>query len=292
MIVITTPTGSIGRQVLEHLLESGEQIRVIARDPSKLPANVRERVEVIEGSHGDADVVNKAFAGADAVFWLVPPNFQATSLEQAYVGFSRPAAEALKKNGVKRVVIVSALGRGWPRDTGYVSASIAMDDLIESTGISCRVLTMPGFMDNTRLQAQPIKTQGMFFGPLDPDRKLPFCATRDIAPVATKWLLDSSWSGQEDVAVLGPENISMNGMAQILSEVLNKPVRYQQIPLEALKSQLAERGASEAMAQGMIDMMAAKNEGLDLSVPRTPEATTPTTFRQWCEEELKPLLLS
>ncbi len=292
MIVITTPTGSIGRQVLEHLLESGEQIRVIARDPSKLPANVRERVEVIEGSHGDADVVNKAFAGADAVFWLVPPNFQATSLEQAYVGFSRPAAEALKKNGVKRVVIVSALGRGWPRDTGYVSASIAMDDLIESTGISCRVLTMPGFMDNTRLQAQPIKTQGMFFGPLDPDRKLPFCATRDIATVATKWLLDSSWSGQEDVAVLGPENISMNDMAQILSEVLNKPVRYQQIPLEALKSQLAERGASEAMAQGMIDMMAAKNEGLDLSVPRTPEATTPTTFRQWCEEELKPLILS
>ena len=292
MIVITTPTGSIGHQVLHHLLESGERIRVIARDPSKLPANVRERVEVVEGSHGDADVVNKAFAGADAVFWLVPPNFQATSLEQAYVGFSRPAAEALKKNAVKRVVIVSAIGRGWPRDTGYVSASVAMDDLIESTGVSCRVLTMPGFMDNTRLQAQPIKTQGMFFGPLDPDRKFPFCATRDIATVAAKWLLDSSWSGQKDVAVLGPENISMNDMAQTLSEVLDKPVRYQQIPLEALKSQLAGRGASEAMAQGMIDMMAAKNEGLDLSVPRTPEATTPTTFRQWCEEELKPVILA
>ncbi len=291
MIVITTPTGAIGHQVLQNLLEGGEQIRVIVRDPAKIPANIRERVEVIEGSHGDADVVNKAFAGADSVFWLVPPNLQATSLEQAYVGFSRPAAESIKMQGVKRVVIVSALGRGWPRDSGYVSASLAMDDLIESTGVSCRVLTMPGFMDNTLRQVQPIKTQGMFFGPLDGDRKDPYCATRDIAAVAAKWLLDSSWSGQEDVPVLGPEDLSCNDMAKILSEVLGNPVRYQQIPFESLKSQLTGHGASESMAQGMIDMMIAKNEGLDHVVSRTPEGTTPTTFRQWCEEEFKPAVL-
>ena len=45
---------------------------------------------------------------------------------------------------------------------------------------------------------------------------------------------------------------------------------------------------SEAMAQGMVDMMLAKNDGLDNAEPRTPESTTPTSFRQWCEEVLKP----
>jgi uncharacterized protein YbjT (DUF2867 family) len=50
MIVITTPTGQIGRQVLGHLLESGEQLRVIARDPSQLPAGVREDLDIVEGS--------------------------------------------------------------------------------------------------------------------------------------------------------------------------------------------------------------------------------------------------
>ncbi len=292
MIVITTPTGAIGHRVLENILESGERIRVIVRDPSKLPANIRERVEVIEGSHGDADVVNKAFSGADSVFWVIPPNFQAISLEQAFVDFSRPAADAFKKHGVKRVVIVSALGRGWPRHTGLISASLAMDDLIESTGVSCRVLTMPGFMDNTLRQVQPIKTEGTFFGPIDPDRKDPYCATRDIAAVAAKWLLDSSWTGQQDVPVLGPEDLSCNDMARILSDVLGKSVRYQQIPFDALKAQLTGQGASDAMAQGMIDMMVAKNEGLDHVAPRTPEGTTPTSFRQWCEEELKPAVLS
>jgi hypothetical protein len=42
------------------------------------------------------------------------------------------------------------------------------------------------------------------------------------------------------------------------------------------------------MAQSMADMMVAKNEGLDNAEPRTPRATIPTSFRQWCDEVLKP----
>jgi len=49
---------------------------------------------------------------------------------------------------------------------------------------------------------------------------------------------------------------------------------------------------SEAMAQAMLDLMVAKNEGLDNMEPRTPQSTSPTSFRQWCEEVLKPAVLS
>ena len=114
MIIITTPTGQIGRQVLGNLLDSGEQLRVIARDPSQLPAEVREDLDIVEGSHGDAAVVDKAFAGADAVLWLTPADPQAPSVEAAFAGFTRPAAEAFHRHGVRRVVGVSMLGRGTP----------------------------------------------------------------------------------------------------------------------------------------------------------------------------------
>jgi uncharacterized protein YbjT (DUF2867 family) len=291
MIVVTTPTGSIGQQVLGNLFDSGEAIRVIARDPSRLSTKTRERVEVIQGSHGDIDVVNKAFKGADAVFWLVPPDFQAKSVEAAYVDFTRPACDAFRSQRVKRVVGVSALGRGWLRNAGLVSVSLAMDDLIASTGVSYRALAMPSFMDNILNQVEAIKTQGMFFSPISGDRKLPTCATRDIASVAAKLLLDPSWSGQGSVPVLGPEDLSFNGMAKIMSDVLGKPMRFQQIPFEAFKARLIGHGMSEAMAQGMVDMMVAKNEGLDNVEPRTPQFTTPTSFRQWCEEVLKPAVL-
>ncbi|MBC7977049.1 MAG: NAD(P)H-binding protein [Myxococcales bacterium] len=290
MIVVTAPTGAIGHQVLEHLLRSGSgPVRVIARDPSRLPAQLRDQVEVVQGSHGDSDVVNRAFAGADAVFWLVPPDPRARTVDAAYVDFTRPACEALERNGVRRVVGVSALGRGTNvvANAGLVTASLAMDDLIAGSGVSYRALTMPSFMDNTLRQVEAIKNQGMFFSPIAGDRKLPTCATRDIAAAAAKLLRDPSWSGHGHLAVLGPEDLSFDDMGRIMSEVLGKAVRYQQISGEALMARLTSAGMSEAMAQGTVDMMAAKNDGLDNAEARTPENTTPTSFRQWCEDVLK-----
>src|SRR6516162_3061055 len=132
MIVITAPTGQIGRQVLGNVLNSSEPIRVIARDPSRLPSELRERVDVVQGSHGDSRTVNKGFAGADTVFWLVPRDPKAESVEAAYLGFSRPACAAFKSQGVTRVVGISALGRGtpWAANAGFVTASLQMDDLV------------------------------------------------------------------------------------------------------------------------------------------------------------------
>jgi uncharacterized protein YbjT (DUF2867 family) len=294
MIVVTTPTGAIGRQVLEHLLASGESVRVIARDPSRLSLSprLRTRVGVVQGSHGDAAVVNEAFSGADAVFWVVPPSPQAESVAAAYLDFTRPACDAIRSQGVRRVVSVSALGRGVNRNAGLVSASLAMDDLIASTGVSFRALAMPSFMDNILRQVESIKNHGTFVSPIAGDRKVPMCATRDIAAVAATLLRDRSWSGQGSVPVLGPEDVSYKEMAEIMSEVLGTPVHFHQIPIKVYKARLIERGTSEAMAQGMAEMMEAKNAGLDNAEPRTPQATTPTSFRQWCEEFLKPAVLN
>ena len=290
MIIITAPAGQIGHQVLGNVLSSGEPIRVIVRNPSRLRAEARERVEVVQGSHGDIDVIDQAFAGADAVFWLVPPDPHANSVEAAYVDFTRPACDAFKRHGVQRVVGISALGRGTvaARHAGLATASLAMDDLIASTGVSYRALTMPSFMDNLLRQVPAIKDRGVFVTPISGDRKLPSCATRDIATAAARLLLDGSWSGAGHVAVLGPEDLSFNDMAQIMSEVLSQPVRYQQITGQALKDRLTGAGMSDAMAQATVDMMIAKDQGLDNAEPRTPESTTPTSFRQWCEQVLNP----
>jgi uncharacterized protein YbjT (DUF2867 family) len=292
MIVITTPTGQIGHQVVENLLDSGEELRVIAREASLLSDEIRDRVDVVEGSHSDASVVDRAFAGADAVFWLAPPDPRAPSVEAAFVDFTRPAAEALTRYSVGRVVGVTALGRGtpWADKAGYVTGSLAMDDLIAASGASYRALTNPSFMDNTARQVPSIKNQGVFFSPIAGDRKLPTVATRDIAAAAARLLLDESWDGFGEVPLLGPEDLSFEDMAVIISEVLGTEVRFQQTTFEAYKERFVSFGMTDAMAQGMTDMACAKNEGLDNAVARTAENSTPTSFRQWCEEVLKPAI--
>jgi uncharacterized protein YbjT (DUF2867 family) len=298
MIVITAPTGDIGSQVLRNLLDGaplqGEKLRVIVRDPGRLPGPVRERVDVVPGSHSDADVVDRAFAGADAVFWLVPPDAQAPSLDVAYSGFTRAAAKALTVHGVGHVVGVSALGRGTSvaDHAGLVTASLAMDDLIAGTGVAYRALANPSFMDNLLRQVDSIRDAGVFTDTTDAGRKAPAAATRDIAAVAARLLLDRTWTGVGSVPVLGPEDLSPGDMARIMSEVLGQPVRYERQSIEDSGAALAGYGMGGAFVQGMVDMMRAKDEGLDDGVPRTPETASPTTFRQWCEEVLRPAVFS
>jgi uncharacterized protein YbjT (DUF2867 family) len=295
MIVITTPTGDIGSQLLHLLLEDahGEDLRVVVRDPAKLPGAVRERVDVVTGSHGDTEVVGKAFTGADAVFWVVPPDHQAPSLEVAFSGFTRAAAEAFTAQGVGHVVGVSALGRGTPvaGQAGLVTASLAMDDLIATTGVAYRALANPSFMDNLLRQTASIRDNGVFTDTVAADRVAPAAATRDIAAAAAGLLLDRSWTGTGSVPVLGPEDLSANDMARIVSEVLGRSVRYERQPLDAVAATLSGYGFGDAFVQGMVDMMRAKDDGLDDGILRTPETASPTTFRQWCEQVLKPAVL-
>lgn len=290
MITVTSPTGSIGRLVVDRLLDEGVHVRVVARDPHRLPGHVRDRVEVVEGSHGDGDVAAAAFDGAEGVFWLVPPDPRGESVHAAYIDFTEPAAKVFSGGGVGRVVGISALGRGVDLNAGHVTASLAMDDLIVSTGVNYRALTMPSFMENLLRQIEPIRNRGVFFSPIAGDNRMPSCAVRDIAAAATGLLLDSTWSGTGHLPVLGPEDLSFDEMAEIMSDVLGRPVRFQQIDGEAYKATMTGNGMSEAMAQAMLDMAMAKSYGLDTAEPRTPEGTSPTTFRQWCEDTLKPAM--
>jgi uncharacterized protein YbjT (DUF2867 family) len=290
MIVITAPTGLIGHQVLADVLAGDEPVRVVVRDPAKLPAAVRDRVEVVTGSHGDPAVVDRAFTGADAVFFLPPPQPGAATVDDAFAGFARPAADAVARLGVPHVVGISALGRGTPvaDRAGYVTATLAVDDLFAATGTAYRALTMPSFMDNVARQVVPIRDHGVLYGIDDPDRPAPTVATRDIAAVAAALLRDRSWTGQEERPVLGPEDLAPVDQVRIIGEVLGRPVRYERLPDAAWTQRMTGNGMSPAMAAGWVEMGVAKNAGLDGGVVRTAEWSTPTTFRRWCAEVLAP----
>ena len=292
MIMVTTPTGKIGSQVVKDLLSANEAVRVIVRDGAKLAQEIRGRVEVVEGSHDDATVVAKACDGAESYFLLVPPSFTTTDGAAYYMRFTTPLIAAIKHGTVKRVVAVSAAGRGVPLRAGVVSDSLAKDEAIELTGVDFRALWCPGFYENMLRQVEAIKHQGAFFLPAIPDMKTRHAATRDIAAMGAKLLLDRSWTGQGGVGVFGPEDLSWNDLAEIMTSALGMPVRFQPVPYEAYKKQLVQYGASEEFAASLVEMHEAKDKGLDNAEPRAPENTTPTSFRQWCEEVLKPAVLN
>ncbi|MFF3484233.1 NAD(P)H-binding protein [Streptomyces sp. NPDC002701] len=297
MIVITAPTGNIGRRLLSLLLRAapahGEELRVVVRDPTRLPEAARGRVEVVTGSHGDAATVERAFTGADAVFWLVPPDASVTP-DDAYSGFTRPAVQAFAAHGVGHVVGVSALGRGTPQAAraGLVTASLAMDDLIAGAGVAYRALASPSFFDNLLEEVDSIRDDGVFTDTVAADRPAPMVAAADIAATAAGLLLDRSWSGVDSVSVLGPQDLSPNDLARIMTQELGRPVHYQRQSLDELRSALLGHGLNEAFVEAMVDMKRAKDQGLDSGIDRSPQTGPATTFAQWCAQTLKPAVLA
>ncbi|MFE3197382.1 NAD(P)H-binding protein [Embleya sp. NPDC055664] len=292
MIVVTTPTGQIGAQVLTGLLDAPgavPPVRVIARDPARLPANIRERVEVVAGSHADPVVLKEACAGADRIFWLVPPTPGAASVDGHFRAFTEPLRDVVGDDGIRRVVAVSTLGRGVAENAGQISASLAMDEAITTMDVHYRALCPPFLMENLLHQVEPIRRTGMFFLATTEDRILRTCATVDIAATAVRLLLDDSWTGSADVPLVGPDDLTPPAMAEVLSEVLGRPIGFRRTSSAEYKATLIGHGASEAWAQGLADMVDSLDAqgyyGADAG--STPE-TAPTTFRRWCEEVLRP----
>jgi uncharacterized protein YbjT (DUF2867 family) len=288
MIVVTTPTGKIGSELVPRLLAAGETVRVIAREPSRLSPQIRGRVDVTKGSIDDPGVLSTAFEGAEAVFLLVPFPFKAEDIVKHYARFIRPAAEAIKRHAVKRLVFVSGLRLVSTNAAGTSSLSTELEKTISDTGSDYRALWCAGFMENLLAQIEALKHQGAFLLAARPDVKAPLVATRDIAATAARLLLDRSWKGRGGVAVMGPEDLSYNDMARIMSEVLGKPIRFQQISNDAFKTQFVSSGGSEAVARWLVEMRADSEKNPHGSIVRTAENTTPTTFHEWCEEVLKP----
>jgi uncharacterized protein YbjT (DUF2867 family) len=285
MIVITTPTGNIGSEILSSLTAAGAPVRAIARDPSKLPSGV----DAVAGTHDDPAVLDAALAdGADALFLLVPPDRTAPDVDAHYVRFGRAAAEAVARHGVPRVVMVSSYGRGIERDAGVLSSAVVMEAEVNASGAATRALRPPYFMENLLHLVQPLRA-GVLPMAWDVDVPLPTVATRDIAAAATSLLMDSSWTGQEGVAVVGPDDLTPPGIAAELSEALGHDIALRPITVEDERAAMLQHGASPAFADAYAQMLEAQNRGVyEADTPPTHRA--PTSLRAWATRHLAPAL--
>src|SRR5262245_47411417 len=129
-ILVTTPTGKIGSRILPELLAPEFTVRVLARNPARVPEQIRGQVEVLCGSADDAGMLSRALDGVDAMFWCVPTEtLQETNVEQHYERFAYVAWQAIRQAGTPRVVTISAGGKGLAH-AGPISGLHAMEEIL------------------------------------------------------------------------------------------------------------------------------------------------------------------
>jgi len=78
-ILVIGATGLLGKPVVEHLIQSGQPVRILTRSPEQAEALFGGAVEYAEGSATDIDDVRAAIAGCDAVHINLTPAVEYTA---------------------------------------------------------------------------------------------------------------------------------------------------------------------------------------------------------------------
>ncbi len=289
-IVVNTPTGHIGHVLTEALLAAGEQVTVIARSPAKVAGFAARGARVVEGAIDDAATLDRALEGADALFWLTPPQMRPDFHDWA-VATARTAAAAAKKNRVGRAVVVSSMGAQTGRGTGPVGALLEVEEAFRAA-VPATVTLRPGsFMENILQSLPTIARDGAIYSPLPADGRWPWVATRDIALVAAEELRRPAAVGHRIRGVHGPADISSAEAAATLSTVLGRPVKYVQVTVAQARDGMVAAGLPPFAADTYAEMYQAVLDGrMNPSEARTAETTTPTSFAEFARTVVAPAL--
>jgi uncharacterized protein YbjT (DUF2867 family) len=99
MYVITGATGNTGSVVADRLLQAGQKVRVVGRDPKRLEKFTQKGAESFIADATDAGTLTNAFAGAKAVYAMIPPNIGAPDVRAHEESVSDALRSAITKNG-------------------------------------------------------------------------------------------------------------------------------------------------------------------------------------------------
>ena len=292
-ILVTNPTGKVARRILPELFAPDFSVRVIARDPARLPEEIREQIEIVRGSADDAKTLRHALDGVEAVFWSVPTeSLLETKVDQHYERFACAGWQAIRQAGTQRVVTISAVGKGRARHAGPISGLHAMEEILDESGAAIRHLRCGLFMENFRHEVESLIQRGVLSYPMPGHVPVPMVAAVDIADVALKYLVRRDWSGISSIAVHGPEDLSYGEAAAIMGRVFGRSVRYEQVTAEEYVQSLVSAGTSPEYARSRAEMHAELAQGITHAEPRTLESTTRTTLATWSACELLPIAQS
>jgi uncharacterized protein YbjT (DUF2867 family) len=291
MYVIVGATGNTGSVLAEKLLAQGEKVRAVGRNKEKLDALEAKGAEIASGELTDAAFLTKAFEGARAVYFMVPPN----PTSDDYRGFQRKVFEAgataIENAKVRYVVALSSYGADKTSGCGPVSGLHEMETRFSKiAGLNVLFLRPGYFFENLLGQIGAIQGFGVVASPVRGDLKTPAIATQDISQVAAERLLKLDFAGIETKELHGQRDLNYTEFAKALGDAIGKPnLQYMQMPNEQFIDAVAQMGMSRNVGEGIAEMCDALNSGhMQALEPRSAGNTTPTSIETFARDEFAP----
>ncbi|MDR6937460.1 NmrA family NAD(P)-binding protein [Luteibacter sp. 3190] len=242
MYAITGITGRVGGALADALFAAGKPVRAVVRDSGRAQALAARGAEVATAAIDDAASLARAFAGAEAVFILLPPEFDpAPDFLTAPDPVIASIHEALLAARPDRVVALSTIGAD-AAEANLLSRLGRMERVLATLPMPVTFLRAGWFIENVQWDLASARERGSIDSYLAPlDRKIAMVATKDIGGLAAKLLMEPG-KGVRVVELEGPERVSPNDLADALSRSLGKPVKASVVPRDTWQARFVAEG--------------------------------------------------
>jgi uncharacterized protein YbjT (DUF2867 family) len=252
-ILVTGATGNVGSAVLDILGTTDTNLRALAHDESSARSLKDRGVEAVVGDFLEPETLVPALQGVSTVLLITP-------IHPEQVAQASNVINAAKDSGNDpRIVRLSVHQASQEAPSRNSRQHAQIEDELRSSGLPYTLLRPTTFMQNTLATARTVASEGRIYQPFK-DGKLGMIDARDIGEVAAKVLTEEGHEGKV-YTLTGPAAISFYEVAEALSEVLGKEVRYVNISLEDAKRAMLNMGLSEWRADVLIEYAKAHSEG-------------------------------
>lgn len=252
MILVTGATGTVGSDVLRALcVDASVPTRGLVRSPERADDLRGYDCEIAIADYDDAESLDRALVGVDAVFLAAPSGPEQVEQEEAVV-------DAAARAGA-RVVKLASLG--W--DVGgygrLVDAHARVIEHLRASGLPHTILAPGDFLQNLFALAASIQESSVLALPAG-DAPVSSVDARDVAAVAAHVLTSEGHDGAAYV-ITGPEALTKSEVAQRLSKVLSRDVTYVDADPAQVRRAMLAGGLDEWRADGLLELYEAVRAG-------------------------------
>ena len=237
MILIVGASGRLGSVAAELLLAQGKSIRALTRTPLKLAHLKQQGAEVVRGDLRDPVSLLSACQGAEQVVAAAhaldgkgdnnPHTVDAAG--------NRHLIDAAKAAGVQHFIFISILGVSSDAPLEFFRIKYRTEEYLRASGLSFTILRPSAYMQLwAQLIGQPIVAQGKTTIIGRGNNPINFVAVEDVARFVSI-ALDDPRARNTVIEVAGPENLTMNQLAEIFERASGRQAKKRHIPLPMIR---------------------------------------------------------
>ena len=253
-IILTGSLGHIGKLLATELVQKRHTVTVISSKSERQAAIEFLGARAAIGSLDDSQFLTTVFAGADAVFAMIPPNFTVPDSAAYYKTIGQSYTQAIGQAGVKRVVHLSSYGADLDRGTGFILGSHYVEEMLNALPDVAVTHLRPGsFYYNLFGFIGMIKERGVISANYGGSDRVVMVHTDDIAAAAAEELVRSA-SGT-DVRYVASDDRTCIETAKVLGAAIGKPeLTWVTITDDQMQAGLEKKGMPPHMAASLVEL--------------------------------------